>query len=253
MPPQGASSRSARPRRVAVVGGGLAGLAAALELADAGHEVVLHEARPTLGGAVQTLPEREGDPPPPPDNGQHIALGCFTEYQRFVDRIGKGEALRREPLAPPRDRRARHAASIVRPGLRLLGYSPSPPRRPGSRIARVTAPAAGTDPRRSTPTETFAELLRGFGQRQEEIDRFWDVFVRPALNLPREEAGADYAIFTVQTALLGGRGASDLLLPVEPLGAMHGDAAGDALARGRRRRPARVARRDRSTSSMPTP
>ena len=73
--------------RVAVVGGGLAGLAAALELVDARHEVVLHEARPTLGGAVQTLPEREGDPPPPPDNGQHIALGCFTEYRRFVERI----------------------------------------------------------------------------------------------------------------------------------------------------------------------
>src|SRR6478609_3191912 len=92
---------SARPRQVAVVGGGLAGLAAALELADAGREVVLHEARPTLGGAVQTLPEREGDPPPPPDNGQHIALGCFSEYRRFVDRIGKGEALLREPLALP--------------------------------------------------------------------------------------------------------------------------------------------------------
>ena len=128
LPPQGASTASARPRRVAVVGGGLAGLAAALELADAGHEVVLHEARPTLGGAVQTLPEREGDPPPPPDNGQHIALGCFTEYERFVERIGKGEALRREPLAlPVIDENAR--VSFVRPGLRLLGYShlPCPP------------------------------------------------------------------------------------------------------------------------------
>ena len=55
--------------KVAVVGGGLAGLAAALELVDAGHTVTLLEARPTLGGAVQTLPEREGDPDPPPDNG----------------------------------------------------------------------------------------------------------------------------------------------------------------------------------------
>ena len=73
--------------RAAVVGGGLAGLAAALELADAGHEVTLYEARPTLGGAVQTLPERDGDPSPPPDNGQHIALGCFTEYLAFLDRI----------------------------------------------------------------------------------------------------------------------------------------------------------------------
>ena len=93
--------------RVAVVGGGLAGLSAALELVDAGHEVVLHEARPTLGGAVQTLPEREGDPPPPPDNGQHIALGCFHAYRRFVARIGKDGALRREPLRAPGDRRAR--------------------------------------------------------------------------------------------------------------------------------------------------
>ena len=217
---------SARPRRVAVVGGGLAGLAAALELADAGHEVVLHEARPTLGGAVQTLPEREGDPPPPPDNGQHIALGCFTEYERFVGRIGKGEALRREPLAlPVIDENGR--ASFVRPGLRLLGYSHLP-LSSRLRIARVTLRLRGLSPEEHSD-RTFAELLRGFGQRQEEIDRFWDVFIRPALNLPTEEAGADYGIFTVQTALLGGRGAGDLLLPVEPLGAMHGDAAGDAL------------------------
>ena len=69
----------------------------------------------------------------------------------------------------------------------------------------------------------------GSAQRQEEIDRFWDVFIRPALNLPCDEAGADYGIFTVQTALLGDRHAGDLLLPVEPLGEMHGAAAGRAL------------------------
>ena len=102
--------------KVAVVGGGLAGLAAALELVDRGHEVVLHEVRPTLGGAVQTLPERAGDPPPPPDNGQHIALGCFEAYRRFVARIGKADALHREPLRlPVIDERGRVAT--VAPGL----------------------------------------------------------------------------------------------------------------------------------------
>ena len=75
--------------RAVVVGGGLAGLAAALELADARHDVTVLEARPTLGGAVQTLPEREGDPDPPPDNGQHIALGCCVEYLGFLARIGQ--------------------------------------------------------------------------------------------------------------------------------------------------------------------
>jgi squalene-associated FAD-dependent desaturase len=213
--------------RVVVVGGGLAGLSAALELVDAGHEVVLHEARPTLGGAVQTLPEREGDPPPPPDNGQHIALGCFEAYRRFLTRIGKRDALRREPLRlPVIDERGR--VSTIRPGLRLLGYRHLP-LASRLRIARVTLRLQGLSPERHCD-ETFAELLRGLGQRQPEIDRFWDVFIRPALNLPSEEAGADYGIFTVQTALLGGRGASDLLLPAEPLGEMHGAAAGRALA-----------------------
>ena len=87
--------------KAVVVGGGLAGLAAALDLADAGPEVTLLEARPTLGGAVQTLPERGGDPEPPPDNGQHIALGCFTEYLRFLERIGEGGSVERRRLALP--------------------------------------------------------------------------------------------------------------------------------------------------------
>src|SRR5207344_3589916 len=97
--------------RAAVVGGGLAGLSAALELVDAGHEVTLYEARPTLGGAVQTLPRREGDPEPPPDNGQHVALGCFTEYLRFLARIGEGDSYLRTRLAlPVLDRDGREAA-----------------------------------------------------------------------------------------------------------------------------------------------
>jgi len=213
-------------KNVAVVGGGLAGLAAALELVDAGHTVLLHEARPTLGGAVQTLPEREEDPPPPPDNGQHIALGCFEEYTRFLTRIGKRDALRREPLSlPVIDERGR--AAFVRPGLHLLRYSHLP-LSARLRIARVTLRLRGLSPERHCD-ETFANLLRDRGQHQEEIDRFWDVFIRPALNLPCEEAGADYGIFTVQTALLGGRGAGDLLLPTEPLGEMHGEVAGRSL------------------------
>jgi hydroxysqualene dehydroxylase len=63
------------------------------------------------------------------------------------------------------------------------------------------------------------------------IDRFWDVFVRPALNLRCDEAGADMGLFTVRTALLGPRANGDLILPTRPLGRMHGDAAGAALER----------------------
>src|SRR5881398_325586 len=114
--------------RVVVVGGGLAGLAAALELVDSGWEVELLEARPTLGGAVQTLPEREGDPSPPPDNGQHIALGCFEQYLRFLARIGSGGSYSRRRLVLPVIGEDGRAAAISRSPLSLLRYRHLPVR-----------------------------------------------------------------------------------------------------------------------------
>ena len=76
---------------------------------------------------MQTLPEREGDPEPPPDNGQHIALGCFTEYLRFLDRVGEGGSYLRTRLALP---------VIAEDGARS-DIKPSLPA-----LARVRAPAA---------------------------------------------------------------------------------------------------------------
>jgi hydroxysqualene dehydroxylase len=208
--------------RVAVVGGGLAGLSAALELVDAGHVVTLYEARPTLGGAVQTLPSREGDPEPPPDNGQHIALGCFTEYLRFLERIGESASVQRLPLAlSVIDERGR-AAAIRSSPLALLRYRHVPL---ADRLRILRALARWRD----VEDMTFAEALRARGQSQLAIDRFWDVFIRPALNLRAEEASPAAGSFTVETALLAGKGASDLILPTRPLGAMHGEAAGRAL------------------------
>ena len=214
--------------RAVVVGGGLAGLAAALELADGGHQVTLLEARPTLGGAVQTLPEREGDPDPPPDNGQHIALGCCTEYLAFLERVGSRAAYRRERLALPVIAEDGSVARVAAGPLALLRYGHVSL---GERlaIARV-ARRLGRLEADELDGETFAELLRRLGQGQSAIDRFWDVFIRPALNLRAEEVSAALGVFTVQTALLAERSASDLVLPIEPLGAMHGEAAAGALA-----------------------
>ncbi|MFL6038399.1 MAG: FAD-dependent oxidoreductase [Gaiellaceae bacterium] len=211
--------------KAAVVGGGLAGLAAALELADAGHAVTLYEARPTLGGAVQTLPKREGDPSPPPDNGQHIALGCFTEYLSFLDRIGEGGSYVRRPLVLPVVAEDGRRAE-VKPSLRALLSYAHLPLRDRLHIPFVTARCRGA---RARPGETFGAVLRRLGASDAAIERFWDVFMRPALNLRSDEVDAEAGLFTVRTALLGPRRDSDLILPARPLGWMHGDAAGRAL------------------------
>jgi squalene-associated FAD-dependent desaturase len=207
--------------KVAVVGGGLAGLAAALELVDAGADVELHEARPTLGGAVQTLPEREGDPSPPPDNGQHIALGCFTEYLRFLDRVGEGHSYLRKRLSLPVVDEQSRVASIS--PLTLLFYRHLPVR------DRLMVPLVLARLRKAEARGTFGDVLRRAGSSDVAIDRFWDVFIRPALNLKTDEVDAGAGLFTVRTALLGPRANADLVLPLKPLGRMHGDAAGRAL------------------------
>jgi len=211
--------------KVVVVGGGLAGLAAALDLVDAGHAVTVLEARPTLGGAVQTLPEREGDPEPPPDNGQHIALGCFTEYLRFLDRIGEGGSFLRTRLALPVLDSAGRRGDIAPSPRALLTYRHLPP---GDRI-RLPLTLLRLRSAQAQPEETFGQLLRRSGESDASIHRFWDVFIRPALNLRCDEADAEVGLFTVRTALLGPRANGDLVLPTRPLGRMHGDAAGAAL------------------------
>lgn len=90
--------------KVAVVGGGWAGCAAAVELADAGASVTVFEASHTLGGRARVL-ERPGPDGQPLrlDNGQHILIGAYTETLALMERVGVrlDSALQALPLALP--------------------------------------------------------------------------------------------------------------------------------------------------------
>ena len=70
--------------RAVVIGGGLAGITAAIALAQAGHEVTLLEAKPRLGGATMSF-TRDGLVI---DTGQHVFLRCCTAYRGLLDRLG---------------------------------------------------------------------------------------------------------------------------------------------------------------------
>lgn len=94
----GAGTGGDRQPRAVVVGGGLAGITAALQLAESGVHVTLLEGRPRLGGLAFSF--RRGDLTV--DNGQHVYLRCCTAYRWFLDRVdGAGLAPSRTASTSP--------------------------------------------------------------------------------------------------------------------------------------------------------
>ncbi len=175
---------------------------------------------------MQTLPEREGDPEPPPDNGQHIALGCFTEYLRFLDRVGEGGSScargSRCPCSTGRDGRGDRAAAGS-----LLRYRHLP-LRDRMRIPLVHGRLRGRA--RASRARRSARCCAGSAHRTRR-----STASGTSSSVPRSTSGdevdAEAGLFTVRTALLGPRANSDLVLPRQPLGGMHGDAAGPRSGR----------------------
>jgi squalene-associated FAD-dependent desaturase len=220
--------------KVAVVGGGLAGLAAALACADGGAEVVLYEGRSRLGGATFSF-ERGGLEL---DNGQHVALRCCTEYRGFLRRIGTDHLLPLQGrLRVPVLREGRPAASISRSGLRpplhlassLLRYEPL---RFGERLAAARAATGLSKLDPSDPAldeDTFASWLRAHGQSQNAIDSLWNLIALPTLNLPAEDASLAVAAKVFRTGLLDDADASDIGVPAVPFRLLHAEPAAAAI------------------------
>jgi squalene-associated FAD-dependent desaturase len=220
---------------VAVVGGGLAGIAAALELADAGAEVTLHEARPRLGGATFSL-ERDGLWM---DNGQHVFLRCCTAYVDFLERLGASDKVHLQrrldiPVLAPGGRRARIARNRLPAPLHLAGtLARFRLLSPGDRASVVRAALALRKldlADASLDERTFGDWLGEHGQSQEAIERFWDLIVLPTVNLRSREASLALATKVFQTGLLERNDAADVGWAAVPLGELHGGSAERALA-----------------------
>jgi squalene-associated FAD-dependent desaturase len=229
-----------RELRVAVVGGGLAGLAAALELADAGASVTLFEARRRLGGATFSV-RRKGYWL---DNGQHVALRCCTAYRGFLRRIGVGQQLEIQPRLriPVLDADGRQAVldrtALPAPlhlAATLLRYRHlTLAERLGT--GRAALALRRLDPAdRSLDAQTFASWLQRHGQSQGAISALWNLIALPTLNLSADEASLMPAVKVFRTGLLDESDACDVAVPRVPLQHLHGDPAESALrARGAR-------------------
>lgn len=226
--------RIAVKAHVAVVGGGLAGITAALDCADAGAAVTLVEVRPRLGGAAYSF-ERDGLWL---DNGQHVFMRCCTAYRDLLERLGTArDTVLQDRLKVPVLSPGRPAAQIARRGLpapfhlagSLLRYRQLAPRDrvASARAALALARVDPNDP--ATDEESFGEWLERHGQRPAAVKALWELIARPTLNLRARDASLAAAAFVFQVGLLKNADAGDLGYARAPLQAIHGDAALAAL------------------------
>jgi squalene-associated FAD-dependent desaturase len=224
--------------RVCVVGGGLAGIAAAVRLVDAGHEVALLEARPALGGATYSF--RRGELTV--DTGQHVFLRCYREYRRLLERLGSaGRAEVQDAFAVPilragvaphlltRSRRLPAPAHLL---PALMGYRPL---RVGQRLTAIRGAAALRGVRPDDPAAdeiSFGAWLAAHGQDAGTIGRLWELICTAALNAPPQRASLALAARVFQTGLLDRADGGDIGRPTVPLVELHGGPARALLLRG---------------------
>ncbi|HET6276846.1 MAG TPA: squalene--hopene cyclase [Candidatus Cybelea sp.] len=193
--------------RVAVVGGGLAGLAASLRLQEDGAKVELFERGRLLGGRATSFEIDNVEV----DNGQHVFLACCTEFMTFAQRVGMAHELRLQDRFDARilardGRSGRLRAGALPAPLHLLESFTTYPfltLREKLNVARALASS-----RQVHAGETFEEWLRRLSQGPGERRAFWDPFFIPALNAPFDRVAASDALFVLQTAFLGDAGAA---------------------------------------------
>lgn len=208
--------------RVAIVGAGWAGMAAAVHAAQAGHAVSVFEAGRTLGGRARAVAARRDGAALTLDNGQHILIGAYAECLRLMRAVGVApeSALLRLPLA------------LVFPDGSGLALPDAPP--PWDALAGI-ARARGWSGRerlallaraarwrlagfRCAAGASVADVCAGLPQRL--VDEFIAPLCVSALNTPVGQSCGQVFLRVLRDALFAGRGGSHLLLPRTDLGAL---------------------------------
>jgi len=210
---------------VAIVGGGFAGLAAAVRLARSGARVTVLERRPFLGGRAYSFADPvTGDVI---DNGPHALMGAYTEALDFLREIGAAGKLRlqrrlhvtlADPVlgmgavaAPPVPGPLQGAAALLR--YRLLS--------PGDRVRLLAGAVRLATRGEGWQGTTVAQALARLGQSSEARARFWHPLAIATLNeMPEAAAAAPFAA-VVRRGFLAGARAARFALATVPLSELY--------------------------------
>ncbi len=222
--------------RVLVVGGGLAGIAAATAACEAGLTVTLLEGRGALGGrASSVVHRRTGDEV---DTGQHAMLGCYDEMFRLLRRLGTMDLVRiPDGLSIPIVRADGERATLASPALpppfhlaagllqhRHLTLADK------ARSLRVLGDARARHDDAALDRLTVAEWLDGLGQSAAARELLWDPLCLATLNASPDVAPASLLAVVIVRGLLGPGRASSLALSTVGLSRLHAEPARRYLA-----------------------
>ena len=219
---------SGAPLRVAVVGGGLAGMSAAVALESAGARVTLLESSRRLGGRASSFEDPQTGETL--DNCQHVLLGCCTNLLDFYQRVGVERLIRFERTIRFVDTRGNEYGLSGTAGLPApLHLGPSMLRFGAltlrERLALSRAMLAmmrmGTTGRLALGDVTFGQWLDEHKQPESLVGKLYDTILIGSLNEDPRRASACYAIQVFQDALLSNASGYALGLPDAPLSKLY--------------------------------
>ena len=203
----GNGNQAASPSREAiVVGGGLAGISAACNLADRGVRVKLLEKRPFLGGRTYSFVDKELGVEV--DNGQHVFMKCCTYYIDLLKKLGVLDRtrvqrrLRVDVYDSDRKRSAIYSAPLPSPlhlFPSLLLYKHLSWREKLAVLRGALAMMRLSEKKRGALDDvTFSDWLKGHGQSDRAISGFWNLIILPTLNDNASDVSASQAIMVLQ-------------------------------------------------------
>lgn len=226
-----------RVRHVLVLGGGIAGIAAALSLAHRGVRVTLVESRDRLGGRASSFFDAKTGLWL--DNCQHVTLGCCDSYIRLCGMLGVDRLIRWDSEQYWVEAGGR--TSILKPswlpapahGLPSFAMAKFLTLGEKARIGMALAQIGLLD-RSRYADRSFASLLDELDQEPSERSKFWDPIIISACNLLPVRACAAAALQVFQDGFLKGADAIRIGIMTVPLGEVYRAATGAIEAAGGR-------------------